>query len=284
MTVYLDVYFLVNLCMDVSLLACTGALLRRSPPLSRLFGGSLLGAGLSCLLLPLPAPAALAAAFPALAAMLWLTFRPLPRRDWPRFLFFALLAAFALGGLAQALLRSRPAALPFLLAAAGGLPLLFRLGQGLLARCLTAPESYCRVEIRLGAAIVAVTLLLDTGNALREPGTGRPVAVVAFPAVAALFPLPVRELFLLGQFTPSAALAAALSGHPLQQRLRFLPYRSVGRESGLLPAFSPDALYLLRPNGSKTPLSGWLIAVAGHPLSDTCDGLIDPQSLKEALV
>ena len=284
MTIYLDVYFLINLCMDLSLLACTGCLLRRPPPLRRLLWGSLLGAGLACLLLPLPGPIAMLSALPILAAMLWLTFRPLPRRDWPRFLFFALLAAFALGGLAQALLRSRPAALPVLLAAAGGLSLLFRLGQGLLARCLTAPEDYCRLEVWLGPTAVSLSLLLDTGNHLREPGTGRPVAVVAFPAVAALFPLPVRELFLLGQFAPSAALAAALSGHPLARRLRFLPYQSVGRESGLLPAFLPDALYLLGPDGSKTPLSGWLIAVTGHPLSDTCDGLIDPQSLKEALV
>ena len=283
MTIYLDLYFLINWGMDVSLLACTGLLLRRSLPPKRLFLASLAGAGLACLALAWPPLGSLPGLLLSLLAMVWLGFRPQSPRLLLGPFFFMLLAGFALGGLLQALLQRWPRLLPGLAAAGALLPLALWLGKRLVAVHLARPQDYCQLELGLGQARVTVTLFQDTGNRLQDPLTGQPVAVVAFPALAPLFPLAARQLYLLGRWGPTPELAQALAGHPLATRLRFVPYRTIGQASGLLPVFAPDSAWLRLPDGKPVALDGWLVGVAEQPLSDTYDGLIDPERLKEAI-
>lgn len=93
------------------------------------------------------------------------------------------------------------------------------------------------LELTLGHHHVTLRALLDTGNTLSDPVTGRSVIVAD---AAALAPL-------LGRIDVSDAAMAAeeLSALPgLAMRVSLVPYRAVGVSASLLAAVRPDAVTL----------------------------------------
>ncbi len=119
----------------------------------------------------------------------------------------------------------------------------------------SAAGELVRARLRLGERQVELTALLDTGNTLTDPASGRPVLVAEGERVAHLFPADHRP-------GPAAALARLGTGE-WSRRFRLLPYRSVGVERGLLLAVRADALEL---NGrDRGPV---LVALSPTPVSD----------------
>lgn len=105
------------------------------------------------------------------------------------------------------------------------------------------------------------TALVDTGNTLTDPMSGRPVMVVEGERAVPLFPAghcptctDLRD--------PTAGLTRLGTGE-WKGRFRLLPYRSVGVERGLLLAVRADSLEL---NGQRRgPV---LVALSPTPVSD----------------
>ena len=116
----------------------------------------------------------------------------------------------------------------------------------LLFQC-TARHSGLRRELvpavlTLEGRRVALTALVDTGNTLTDPATGRPVMVAEGEKVGALFPdgqapdpeelrRPVEALERLGR-------------QGWQGRCRLLPYQAVGVECGMLLALRLDGAWV----------------------------------------
>ena len=186
-------------------------------------------------------------------------------------IFFALSCAFGGGVLAIALLGGRGLALSngvlysgmdlkiVLLSAAGcygALTLIFqRTGRH------TAPSGELRpVRLTLGERQVSLTALVDTGNTLTDPATGRPVLVAEADCVEELLPPGIR---------PSPAdlrdPAGALERleDPWRRRFRLLPYRSVGVDRGLLLAVRVDQVQV--GEEERGPM---LAALSPTPVSD----------------
>ena len=186
-------------------------------------------------------------------------------------IFFALSCAFGGGVLAIALLGGRGLALSngvlysgmdlkiVLLSAAGcygALTLIFqRTGRH------TAPSGELRpVRLTLGERQVSLTALVDTGNTLTDPATGRPVLVAEADCVEELLPPGIR---------PSPAdlrdPAGALERleDPWRRRFRLLPYRSVGVDRGLMLALRVDQVQVGEED--RGPM---LAALSPTPVSD----------------
>ena len=125
----------------------------------------------------------------------------------------------------------------------------------------SAAGELVRARLQLGERQVELTALLDTGNTLTDPASGRPVLVAEGERVAHLFPADHRP----GPADwrdPSSALTRLGTGE-WSRRFRLLPYRSVGVERGLLLAVRADALEL---NGrDRGPV---LVALSPTPVSD----------------
>ncbi len=87
-----------------------------------------------------------------------------------------------------------------------------------------------------------VTALFDTGNELTDPATGLPVLILE-PAAAERL-LPPELGWLLRELTAdnAASLLTRIPGG-MRMRFRLVPYRSLGRDSGLLLAFRPDEVH-----------------------------------------
>lgn len=96
-----------------------------------------------------------------------------------------------------------------------------------------------RVRLEFAGQTAEFTLLVDSGNELADPVSGRPALVLDRRAAARV--LPVEAAVPLAGLTlgNAPAVLAALPG-VCRGRFQLLPYRAVGKESGLLLAFRPD--------------------------------------------
>ena len=239
--IYLDELFLLNFVVDYLLLLAAGRLSGEILRRGWLALGAAIGAayaaaavlpGMGFLLHPL---CKLGAAVLALLAGYGKSRRLLR----VSLVFFAVSAAFGGGVFALQLLGGRGLTLQngifysamdlrlILLSAAGCYVLITLLFQR------TARHSGLRRELvpavlTLEGRRVALTALVDTGNTLTDPATGRPVMVAEGEKVGALFP------------DGQAPAPEELRRQGWQGRCRLLPYQAVGVECGMLLALRLD--------------------------------------------
>lgn len=118
-----------------------------------------------------------------------------------------------------------------------------------------------QAKLRLGERTAEVTALVDTGNTLTDPVSGRPVMVAEGDSVSNLFPEGHRPRT-ADLMDPAGAMARLGTGE-WKGRFRLLPYRAVGVDRGLLLALKVDSLRL--GGKERGPL---LVALSPTPVSD----------------
>ena len=130
-----------------------------------------------------------------------------------------------------------------------------------LCRHTVAQGELRYVSFELDDRRISLTALMDTGNTLTDPGSGRHVPVAEARALSELFPLvyrPVREDLL----DPVSGMTRLNTGE-WRGRFSLLPYRAVGVERGFLLAVRVDKITI----GEKEE-KGALVALSPTPVSD----------------
>ena len=256
--IYIDTLFLLNTLVDYLLLLASAKVAGEPLRRGRFALGAVLGGLYACaIFLPgmgfLSRPLCrVAAAVLMVLCAFWGT-----RRLLRQTLVFASLA-FAFGGgvMAVSLLGHRGLSLEggvvysgmdlkiVLLSAAGCYAVLTLLFKKWARHTQTAGE-LLPVTLRLGARSVSFLALLDTGNTLSDPISGRPVLVAQRDCVAPLLP------------------AGLLPDERGRSRFRLLPDRAVGVAGGLLLALRVDEAQV---GGRSRGAS--LVALSPSPVSD----------------
>lgn len=250
--VYVDSVFILNAVMDYLLLLVTGRLAgvplrRRRYILAALSGGAYAVAVFlpGCGFLASPPVKLAAGVLLALAA-----FGGEERFFRLALLLFAVSSAMAGCVLALGLLAGSRVpvvngvfytdvdAKVLLIAAAAAymvLAVVFRAsaGHGVAGRLLP-------VRVCVNGRTAALTALWDTGNALREPGSGAPVLVTAPGGLDGIWPEEVRRLLTAENLRAPADILEPLRRASPGLRPRLLPYRAVGTPVGLLLAVRVD--------------------------------------------
>jgi len=264
--VYLDALFLLNLAVNYLLLLAAGKLageplhrgwLGLGASLGALYAAAVFLPGMEFLLHPL-------CKLGAGVLMLLCAYHRSSHLLRVTLVFFGVSAAFGGGIFAITLLGGRGLALKngifysamdlrlILLSAAGCyalLTLVFRRSARHGFRELrTAAVSFQGRTARL-------TALVDTGNTLADPVTGRPVLVAEGEKLRALLPAARVDLR-----DPVAALEAL---SPLSTRFRLLPYRAVGVDCGFLLAMHSDGVQV-----GQESYGDILVALSPTPVSD----------------
>lgn len=216
-------------------------------------------------------------------------------RTFPRLLLFTLLAGIAMAG-GVLLLTPEPAPVGALVDLGGGLLAgytgepqgsalilagcaLALCGGGLLLRSAVAwhrlGTGLRSVRLTVAGVEVSLTALVDTGNCLHEPISGRPVLVAESDAVACLLPAAVAAV--VGRPITPDTLARLPT--PWARRCRLVPYHAVGNPAGLMLAFGPDGLRV----GEVLLRTG---AEAGEPplYVGLAPGRLDPTGAYQALL
>ena len=119
-----------------------------------------------------------------------------------------------------------------------------------------------RVTIKCGEKSAEAAGLLDTGNHLRDPLSGRPLCVASYKAVEVLLPAVLRQAYRRAA-DPVSALAE-LSG-PEAVRYGVTPFRSL-ENAGVLVTFRPD-LVVLEGTGVRKECGCIVFAISAKALS-----------------
>lgn len=251
--IYLDTLFLLNAIMDYLLLLCSARLAGEELPRLRMAIGAVLGGayavvavlpGMEFLLHPV---CKLGSA--ALMVVVGLgAGRRLLRQS---VIFFALACAFGGGVLAISLLGGQGLSLggglvysgmdvKIVLLSAAGCYVLFALALSRVGRHTPENGELVPVRLKLFDREVSFTALVDTGNTLSDPVSGRQVVVADADILTGLF-LQGDAPDALELNAPDRALARLNTGR-WRGRFRLLPYRAVGVECGLLLTVRVDSL------------------------------------------
>lgn len=270
--IYLDELFLLNFVVDYLLLLAAGRLCGEVLRRGWLALGAAVGAGYAAaaflpgmgfLLHPL---CKLAAAVLALLAGYGRS-RHLLRVG---LVFFAVSAAFGGGIFALQLLGGQGLILRngilysamdlrLILLSAAGCYVLITLVLQRTARHTAARRELAPVLLTLEGRRVALTALVDTGNTLTDPVTGRPVMVAEGEKLSPLLPEPLGPEALRDPVGSLERLSRAGEG----QRFRLLPYQAVGVECGMLLALRLDQAQV-----GTEDYGGILVALSPTRVSD----------------
>ena len=257
-TVYADLLFFVNFCMDFQCLFLTAKLLRRPFPLLRGAAFAAIGAVYACIALFLPFGGAaaffcdLAVCFVMCLGTYFSQARGVGGIRIPFALYFGVSAAVGgvMSAVASLLSRLGPISTQgatrissfsfFLLAAAGGLAtyLWGRLCQR------RAKGRHGQLRLALRGRELRIEGLVDTANLLVDPVGGRPVVILDRSEAIEWLPPPLAALLREG--------SERIEGLPqeLVCRVRLLPTDTVtGR--GLLLAIAPEQAFLDMGDGER---------------------------------
>lgn len=270
--VYVDLYFLVNASMDLLCLATTAAILHRPMRRWRLLAGAVLGGIWSVTVLLCGIDGAIGVALDLLAAILLCAVAFSERGSSAGRLLrsagaFALLSAL-MGGLMTVLYRflnrlelplealqgdDLSAWMLALLAAVAGV---VTLHGGRLLRRSTAVRDVL-LEITVEGRTARLRALVDTGDLLTDPLSGRSVVLVEPAALASVLPPGLADALA----RPDRATAR------YARRLRLIPTHTATGDA-MLAAFAPDRLVVITKKERSTVND----LIAPVPLGDTAHG------------
>lgn len=145
------------------------------------------------------------------------------------------------------------------------------------------------LRVRVGDRTAVLRGLLDTGNRLRDPITGRPVVIVSPAALMGLVPEDARDAFALAASVSDAACATENHEAPCRSRrfewptdgvvnwmsrVQVVPYAGIGG-SGVLTAVRPDSVYEVTIAGER-PIGHVLLGLSPTPLAPGVDAVVPP--------
>lgn len=212
---YIDVLFLVNFMMDSLLLLTVNQMLKCSTTHGRIYLGGAVGAGLTCAVIAIPVPAIIKfIIFHAVinTIMIKTGLRVKGKKQFWKAFGLLYIASFLFGGILQALHPYVRVGSLFFASAVGCYYLIkgiwrFLIGQKELQKKL------CEITLYTGAGEQRVKALIDTGNSLKDNVSKEPVSVI-----------------------DQALAKAILTDKDAQNGFRYIPYRTVGKES-IMPVF-----------------------------------------------
>lgn len=210
--IYIDSLLLLNFVMNLYCLELVNIILLRTATRRRVILGAALGAVMYLLPFLIPGAGWIKAAifFPVSAAVMIMTvFRPQHGKAFLHVASLLLAASFLLGGTLLFLLELLPAEwVRGILGIMGLGALVFMEVSRMIKR--GRRTGLCKVELIGKGARITVNALLDTGNGLIEPVSGKPVCILEKSVFEGLW----------------------RTGKP--EGFRVIPYHSVGKKQGIL--------------------------------------------------
>jgi len=166
--------------------------------------------------------------------------------------------------------------------------LIFSFFAGFIKDRLIHEKTFADVEIGLGGRSVVMRGMVDTGNFLRDPMTGKPVMIISAAAAKQLLPYEIVEVAINAEKTQ--LIPDLLIGSQYASRIRMIPFQSIGEERGYLVGIRPDSIRIgihndQGSNRTVTASEGAILAIykgmfSGGKLEDNCSILLHPSMIE----
>ena len=240
MTLYVDIIFLENLIMNSIIILATGIILKNTQRIWRNLVSSGIGAIYAILIYTSNFKIYSNIILKVILSIviIYIAFKPANIRSFLKHLIIFYLTSFTFGGVAFALLYFvRPQDILFQNGVLiGTYPIKMILAGGILGFIiitfafknikgkLTRKDMMCTVII----GNTRITAIVDTGNLLKDPITKMPVLIVEREMLKGIFP----EIIL--ENATDIVNGKEIELEEYSSKLRVIPYKSIGKENGLL--------------------------------------------------
>ncbi len=258
MTIYLDIVLIENLCMNYIILFATGFIMKLKLHHIRLAISGLLGGAYAILtyIQVLPLFSTMGIKILLSVAMVYIAFMPKNVKAMLKQLVVFYLVSFAMGGCAFALLYFvKPEDIfmrngvyigtyPLKIALLGGIVgfVVMYIAFKVLKTKMSKKALIYDIEIKLEEKSVTLKAMLDTGNMLKDPITGIPVIVVEKSSLYEILPKNILDNVekVIGGEWPEDE-----ESMKYRARFRMIPFRSIGKENGMLLGFKVDEVKVI---------------------------------------
>ena len=244
---YMDVFFVVNLVMDVFLLCLVKQSMGSTATSFHILAGALLGAAGMCGAVWVPFQSLgirMVIAHGILGVLMVKTGCRLKTvGEVVQGMFYLYAFSFFTGGILLALPDLENRGILWFLAASTATYWVITISSRLLKYLKGRSDTLCQVMLRKGKKCIKVKGLYDTGNRLRDTASGKPVCVLEYQMFAGLLDHIQKEefdkLLFWTESTSDLSADSLVSFHP-----HMLIYQSVGIENGILLVVSVDEMYM----------------------------------------
>lgn len=166
--------------------------------------------------------------------------------------------------------------------------LIFYFFAGFIKGRMLREKTFTEVEIGLEGRTVILKGMVDTGNFLRDPLTGKPVMIISAAAAKQLLPCEfVDEAIMTGK---NRMIPDKLIQSEYASRIRMIPFQSIGEERGYLVGIRPDSVRIglhseKGSNGTVTASEGAILAIykgifSGGQSGNDCSILLHPSMIE----
>lgn len=240
--VYLDVLFGINILMDYFLLRLVNRFVNGSAKWWKSFLGAMAGAAGICVLSLVSwkkRTKMIMAHVVINTIMVKIGCNARTAEQLLKCVGFLYGASFFMGGMLEVVFSftGKTGVKTFLLTAAGSYTVLST-GIWLYSQMVREEKRKYKVCLIIDDRMAECTALMDTGNQLSDPVTGKPVSVAAWGVLKQLVPQDMEQN--LKEFMEGEECSVAIE----KLKPHFLPFRSLGCSSGLALAITADYLKL----------------------------------------
>ena len=294
--IYLDVLFLENLVMNYLILLVTSKFSRRKTSNLRLFLGALIGALYFVILVVFPGMKIYYSTVSKIILSLVIVavvfspgkinvfFKTLAIFYISTFIFagaaFALLyfngrGGFLQNGMIYVFWQSKLTLLFLTVITAG---IVIKIFWDVIKYRFIKEKLLITLKIFFEQRTVVLPALVDTGNSLYDPLTSMPVVVVEFKAVRDILPEEIRKIFDDAKDNDLNCVTSIVANSRWFSRFRLIPFRSLGKENGMLIGFRPDYIEIGEDQEEKG-IDNVIIGIYNRALSknETYCALLSPE-------
>ena len=252
MTVYIDLIFLENIFMNSIIIFGTGIILKKETKILRILAGSILGAVYACLyyITNLEIYSNIILKLLLSFAMVYISFNSKSIKNFLKELLIFYLTSFTFGGVTFALLYfispgdilfqngTLVGIYPLKMILIGGLIgfIIIVLSFKTIKNKIARRDMTCTIDIQIEGKKENIKAIIDTGNFLKEPITGKSVIIVEKESVKNI----ISENILNN-------LEEIINGsmqveEKYLSKIKLIPFSALGVENGLLLGIKPDSV------------------------------------------
>lgn len=125
----------------------------------------------------------------------------------------------------------------------------------IILNLLNKETAYYSIDIQCSNKIININALVDTGNSLVEPLSNKPVIVAEYSALKEVLPYKLVEIYENKKESNLMEIISAISEDSFRNSLRIIPFKSVGREKGMMIGFVADSVKI-KDNVISKPVIG----------------------------
>lgn len=137
------------------------------------------------------------------------------------------------------------------------------------------------IAIGLKDKEVNLVALIDTGNSLKEPISQKPVIIAEYSALETILPQSIKNIYLNNEELDLNIIGKIMEEIGDDIRLRLIPFKSIGNDSGILVGFKPDIIKIYLEDEVKKLADETIVAIYNDKLAadEEYSGLLHPEIL-----